>query len=549
MSYLITAIAFIVIFSVLVLIHEFGHFITAKRAGIKVEEFGFGLPPRIWGKKKGETIYSINWIPFGGFVRMLGEDALDKKAAKDRRSFAAQSAWVRIKVVCAGVVMNFLLAWLLLAIAFSVGTQPFLSSNPSGNSEFVLGPDKIMEAIDNGLIEVNIGAGIVDVLEGSLADELGFESGDRIIMLDGHYLNQEVFADFVSGNYVHDYKVLRGDEEVDISVNSLDSNEDLGLIFEDYGSFPWLLVSDLDPFSPFYSAGLAEKDLIVSFNGKSVHSIEDFEDQLKMRFYDFEVFDGDKIIDVSIENEDFKILVSDVFDGMPAAEAGFDIGDEIVSVNDEIFNSVQGLVDFIVQSDGAQLNFDVLRDGEMIGFLVESNEDNVIGVGLTVAMSYDVLNGLEIMSTNIISGSKLNELKYPPHVAVYKSLKETVTMSKFTAVMFVDFLRGLFVEGSVGQDVAGPIGIAQLTHGFVQEGLVALLVFMAVLSLSLAVINILPIPALDGGRLLFILIEVFTGKKLDHKKEAYVHMLGYVLILLLILVVTYGDILRIASKS
>ncbi len=87
MDILITIIVFILIFSVLVLVHEFGHFIMAKRAGIKVEEFGFGLPPRIWGKKKGETLYSINWIPFGGFVRMFGEDSKDGSMLSKKRSF------------------------------------------------------------------------------------------------------------------------------------------------------------------------------------------------------------------------------------------------------------------------------------------------------------------------------------------------------------------------------------------------------------------------------------------------------------------------------
>jgi regulator of sigma E protease len=101
MSLLLTVIAFIVIFSVLVLIHEWGHYIVAKKSGIKVEEFGFGLPPRIWGVRKGETIYSINAIPFGGFVRLLGEDNRDDKAARNPRSFSAKPARVRIMVILA----------------------------------------------------------------------------------------------------------------------------------------------------------------------------------------------------------------------------------------------------------------------------------------------------------------------------------------------------------------------------------------------------------------------------------------------------------------
>lgn len=111
---------FILTLLVLVLIHEFGHFIMAKKFGIKVEEFGFGIPPRIWGKKIGETLYSINWIPFGGFVKLLGEDDLpagrqevDKTVLKNPGSFAAKSVFQRILVVVAGVAMNLFLAWII----------------------------------------------------------------------------------------------------------------------------------------------------------------------------------------------------------------------------------------------------------------------------------------------------------------------------------------------------------------------------------------------------------------------------------------------------
>lgn len=104
---------FILTLLVLVLIHEFGHFIMAKKFGIKVEEFGFGIPPRAWGKKIGETLFSINWIPFGGFVKLLGEDEIDKAVLKNPRSFAAKPVFQRILVVIAGVLMNLFLAWII----------------------------------------------------------------------------------------------------------------------------------------------------------------------------------------------------------------------------------------------------------------------------------------------------------------------------------------------------------------------------------------------------------------------------------------------------
>ncbi|MCL5784797.1 MAG: site-2 protease family protein [Patescibacteria group bacterium] len=115
----LSAVIFIITLLVLVLIHEFGHFLVAKKFGIKVEEFGFGIPPRLWGKKIGETLYSINWLPFGGFVKLLGEDEVDTimVSKKDKsRDFRVKSVWQRIAVVVAGVAMNLILAWVLLYI-------------------------------------------------------------------------------------------------------------------------------------------------------------------------------------------------------------------------------------------------------------------------------------------------------------------------------------------------------------------------------------------------------------------------------------------------
>lgn len=120
--------------SILILVHEFGHFITAKLFGLRVDEFGFGLPPRAWGKKIGETIYSLNWLPFGGYVKIYGEDTAgetltmskpqeEKESDLKKRSFAYQSAWKRSVIILAGVFMNFLLGWLLISTVFMIGRE------------------------------------------------------------------------------------------------------------------------------------------------------------------------------------------------------------------------------------------------------------------------------------------------------------------------------------------------------------------------------------------------------------------------------------------
>jgi regulator of sigma E protease len=125
----LTIITFIIILGVLVFIHEFGHFIVAKWTGVKVEEFAFGFPPRIWAIKKGETVYAINLIPLGGYVKMLGEEGDDKKTGQsdNSRSFGHKSILARIGIVVAGVFMNFVLAIVLMTIGFSIGMTPLVS--------------------------------------------------------------------------------------------------------------------------------------------------------------------------------------------------------------------------------------------------------------------------------------------------------------------------------------------------------------------------------------------------------------------------------------
>src|SRR3989344_2688093 len=157
---MITALIFIIIIGVLVLVHELGHFITAKRAGMKVEEFGFGFPPRIFGIKKGETTYSINWIPFGGFVKIYGESG---EGADDSRSFASKKAGTRAKVIVAGVVMNVILAFVLLSIGNVMGLRTAIAENDQN------------PLIRDRRIQ------IVQIVPNTPADEAKLESLDEII--------------------------------------------------------------------------------------------------------------------------------------------------------------------------------------------------------------------------------------------------------------------------------------------------------------------------------------------------------------------------------
>lgn len=172
-----TILAFAATIGVLVLIHELGHFLVAKKFNIKVLEFGFGLPPRLWGKKIGETIFSLNWLPFGGFVHLLGEDESDKTVLKDSRSFASQAVWKRIAVVTAGVIMNLLLAWLLYYIVLAA--QGFRVELPLLTQHKFVG---VYQNDENVVL-------ISNVAENSPAQAAGIKSGDRVIAFNDQFIH------------------------------------------------------------------------------------------------------------------------------------------------------------------------------------------------------------------------------------------------------------------------------------------------------------------------------------------------------------------------
>ncbi|MBN2087717.1 site-2 protease family protein [Candidatus Peregrinibacteria bacterium] len=366
---IVTIIAFLVVFSVLILVHEIGHFVMARKAGIKVEEFGIGLPPKakVLFKDKHGTAYTLNWIPFGGFVRMYGEDSYDPKIVKDNKSFASKSILRRTSVIVAGVVMNFILAWVIITIGFTFGMKPFLVTDSD-----------LEVAVESGIVEVQ------DVL------------------------------------YIH----------------------------------------EIIPESPISSTNLKEGDLILEINGDAVTGSTDLSS----------MFSANQMV------------------GLKAIVDG---EEQVINVN---------------TNDNAKLGFTL------------SNEQVVV----------DVKN-----------------ISYPIYQAPYEAIKEVGRLSVLTVQMLGDVIVSLVAKFTVPENVAGPVGIAKMTHYFVQQGLMAVLQFTALISISLGVINIMPFPALDGGRFLFIVFEAITRKKPSAKWEALIHSTGFVLLMGLIFIITWNDILNL----
>ncbi|MCH8821275.1 site-2 protease family protein [Patescibacteria group bacterium] len=193
----------ILILLFLIFIHEFGHFVTAKFFKIKVEEFGFGFPPRLWGKKKGETIYSINWIPAGGFVRLLGEDG----DSEDPRSFTKKSPWIRATVVSSGVVINFLFAVLLFYFILGFNSFQFDFDQTTVKNDFIFGNQQNFTLV-------------AQVSDGSPAEAGGFRVGDKVLSAEGERVETvQDLQEVVSANLNNEISFsLQNFEEEEIRV-------------------------------------------------------------------------------------------------------------------------------------------------------------------------------------------------------------------------------------------------------------------------------------------------------------------------------------------
>lgn len=368
---MLTVLIFLVLLGFLVFVHELGHFLVARRNGIRADEFGFGFPPRllgvvkddttgrykiVWGNKdvlSSHTVYSLNWLPLGGFVRIKGEDGQNH----DPDSFAGKSAWIRTKVLGAGVVMNFVFAWLLISIVFTLGLpQPI---DPSQRAQY----------------------------------------------------------------------------------------------------------------------------------------------------------------------PDAKIQILEVKKDAPAEAMGLQLGDEILTIAGEDITSLKQVSEIIALSKGKNLEIKIDRLGkEMI----------LTGMPRTEYPAGEGALGISFSETAIIS--------YPWYQSLYHGLIATYNITVAILQAFGRMLGGLFgIETGAVVDVTGPVGIVYLTKQMSDLGLAYLLQFAALLSINLGIINILPIPALDGGRILFILIEKLKGSPVSRRVEGMIHQIGFMLLLILMFFITVRD--------
>jgi regulator of sigma E protease len=579
MSLLLTILAFLFIFSLLILIHEFGHFYAAKRSGVKVEEFGMGLPPRIWGIKKGETLYSINWIPFGGFVRTLGEDASSEESKSSKRSFANQSLRVQAFIVCAGVIMNLLLSFVLLTIGFWMGIEPLIASQ-----------EDFYKGIREGSIQVEPGVVVVEsnepynlVTHGDLELELrSFEPGDRLLGFE----TLEEWDALVES-------IQAGEVEAPLlpidHADGRKGGEFLSGELLDQTQFELLYVPRLaykESKDAVFSGVLKEGDLVLAVDSSGVpqpvlteedlygaleaamESAElkeggDSSQEIPLTFTVYRPGEGD--LELNIDFPFQSPVISYVEVGSTAETAGLRVGDSVLSVGGERVRSGAQVAEFTqskkvrvdevpgeeVPGEEASVATEVItylvsRPGVTLPLRLTvplSVEDSRIGVGIADLLPY--YGELSLYETQSLhSLLDIRELRYGV-LAPVVAIEEMWRLGKMTALMFGNVLGQFITANGVPEGVSGPVGIAQMTGLVVQDGFAATLRFVALLSLSLGVINILPLPALDGGHFIMILFRAITGKKPNPRWEQFIHSAGFVFLLLLIAYITFNDVLKL----
>lgn len=413
----------LIVFSVLVLIHEFGHFLLAKKNGIGVTEFSLGMGPRIASFVKGETRYSWKLIPFGGSCMMVGEDEeSDRQDAFDKKS-----VWARISVVAAGPIFNFLLA-LVLSIVY-IG----------------------LEGYDQ--------AQVTNVNSGYAAEEAGLQEGDVITEYNGK--NIVLYRDLWLYQYVNPA-----------------SKKPVFIKYERNGKE---YSTTLMP-SKYYSMG-------ISYYG---------------------------------DEKPCEVTTSE---GTAVYEAGIRSGDIIVAVNGNKITTGKELSDYMSENpmDGSEMKVTVQRDGKETDYVITPKK-----AGYTTGFSY----GTRVKTSALgVLRYSFSELRY--------DMESTFTGFKM-----------LFTGKASKDDVSGPVGIVKIVGDSYEEtkDYGAYYVFLQIayltilFSVNLGVLNLLPFPALDGGRLVFLFIEAIRGKRVPKEKEAIVHFAGMVVLMLLMVLILFNDI-------
>lgn len=427
----------LVLIGVMILIHELGHFVVARWFDVRVDAFSFGFGPRLFGFRKGETDYRVSLIPFGGYVKMAGEQP-GEEDLNDPRSFLAKPRWQRLLIAFAGPFSNIVLAVGLLTGLYMV---------------------KYQKISDEDLKPL-----VGHVMPDSPAAKAGVQAGDLIVGLEGRRNPnwEDIEMKEMAGAYQPMHVTIKRDGQ----------------------TFEKEITPVLDERSGVGTAGWSSR--------------------------------GD-------------IQLGNISPGMPAQKAGLQKGDLIVSANGQPIHTVLKFHEVVRSSGGKPVTVEVVHQGRKMTYTVEPIYSSQDGPARWVIGAY-VEQRFRIETTQLSLPNALNE-----------SIRQNVK----GATLIFRFLTGIIERRMSPKTLEGPIRIAQLSGDAAREGPSAYVMLMAMVSLNLAIFNLLPIPILDGGVIVLLLIEMLMRRDMSLQVKETVFKLGFVFIMMLVAFVIYNDISKI----
>ena len=452
---------------ILVFIHEMGHFLTARLFGMRVDAFSLGMPPNVFRKQVGDTEYRIGALPLGGYVKIAGMvdesldlDGLESEPQPDE--FRAKPVWQRMIVISAGVVFNVILAFLIYsALAFTYGQTYTPAENVT-----------------------------LDIVEGSIADDLGFETGDRIIEIDGEPIRMfDEFLPALIGSGAETITVKRGNDVATLDIPS----------------------------------GMMTR---ISREARAT--------------------DEDNALRLFGALPEYPAILDQVQSGTAADAAGLRPGDRIVRIGDQPVRKWSDLTELVAQTEGRATLIQWSRPEANIAEDDPEPIHRVEGAAIYEAEIAPRQSGdgfvLGVVRDQYALGTRTETL------GLGASLQAGANQTTAIISTYVGFIGKLFTgQESFRENVGGPIEIAKQSKQQADRGGPDFWAFVAFLSIALAVFNILPIPALDGGHIMFLLYEAIARREPSLKVRMVVQQVGLALILALMVFVIFNDALRLFS--